>query len=695
MTLVRRLQLPLLLVLAVAVVTITVLSPAGPGQSGGASAGAALVEPPLPAKQRVPVRLASAPAGQARPGDLVALRQLVIATDTDDFGLATWKSVLDEIGSPYDVLLAGKDKLTTDKLVRADGVGRYDAVLLTNNALLHADASGNYTSMFDDAQWHVLWDYERAYHVRQVTLNAFPGATPEDYCLRSHGEGPVGTTPALLDQTTSEVFDYLDPHARIPLTQSYLYQGTLTKFCPAEPILTYQGNVVGVLSPSLDGRERIALTFSTGPDAVSTLLLGYGLVRWATKGVLIGEQRHWFNVDVDDWFNVTLRQLPDGSKEVFRISGQEAASIAAQQRDLREKYPLAKAFTLNMPFNGSRFDVTAPDRCSDAGTSDPLSSYTKCLVDQFRWINHTATHPQMNTTSYDVSLGEIKRNLDVAATGGLPVPKVVLKTPEYSGLGVYNPDPTSLAAPTDHGLAASNKALLDAAYDMGVRYVEGNMSFASHRPGCFNCGIDHPLRPGLFVVPDWPTNIAFEATTPAEETTLYNAEYGRNGTASDHANHDLDYPAVIDAESDVALRQLMVGSSYAHTLHQGNLHEYAPGRSLTFDWIKATVDKYSSYYAVPLENTDWVTLAHYVQARTQHFALLAARNDAIWNRATNAVSYTPADDGSLFLTGIQSRPADPQEQWTPDSSEIYGSDTVSQLGLAKGNEVVVMASPRS
>lgn len=693
MTLLRRLQLPLLLVLAVAVVAITVMSPAGPGQPG-AAARSALVEPPAPVKQRVPVRLANAPAGQARPGDQVALRQLVIGTDTDDFGLATWKSVLDEIGSPYDVLLAGKDKLTPDKLTRADGVGRYDAILLTNNALLHADAKGNYTSEFDGAQWHALWDYERTFHVRQVTLNAFPGATPEDYCLRPRSEGAVGTTPAMLDQTDSGIFDYLNPKAKIPLTQSYLYQATLTKFCPAEPILTYQGNVVGVLSPSLDGRERIAVTFSTGPDAVSTLLLGYGLVRWATKGVLLGEQRHWFNVDVDDWFNVTLRKLPDGSNEVFRISGEEAASVAAQQRDLREKYPLAKSFMLNMPFNGSRFDVTAPTRCSAEGVSDPLSSYTKCLVDQFRWVNHTASHPQMNNTSYDVSRDEIKRNLDIAATGGLPVATTVLKTPEYSGLGVYNPDPKSLAPPTDHGLEASNKAMLDAAYDSGVRYVQGNMSFASHRPACFNCGEYHPLRPEIFVVPDWPTNIAFEATTPDEETSLYNAEYGQKGTAADHANHDLDYAAVIDAESDVAVRQLMVGSAYAHTLHQGNLHEYAPGRSLTFDWIKATVDKYSTYYAVPLENVDWVTLAHYVQARNDHFAQLAGHDDAVWNRATNAITYTPVNDGPLFLTGIQSRPATPDDQKALDSSETYGSDTVSQLGLAKDSQVVVMASPR-
>ena len=78
---------------------------------------------------------------------------------------------------------------------------------------------------------------------------------------------------------------------------------------------------------------------------------------------------------------------------------------------------------------------------------------------------------------------------------------------------------TTLAgSPTDFGLHASNRALLKAASDLGVKYVGGDISFASHKPRCFNCGIFHPLQPDLLLVPDWPTNIAFEATTPQERS---------------------------------------------------------------------------------------------------------------------------------------------------------------------------------
>ncbi|CAM4089670.1 hypothetical protein KIPE111705_40040 [Kibdelosporangium persicum] len=676
----RNLPIPLLIVVALGLVAVTLSSPSGLGTPRGTATSAQPLlpeQPPLPRKNRVPVRAASADTG---PGTRVALRQLVVATDAEDFGLAAWKSVLDAIGTPYDVLLARTERLTPERLVRPDGAGRYNAILLSNNALLYS-SNGTYRSAFDDPQWNALWDYERGFQVRQVSLNTFPGQTPEDHCLRPVRESSIGTKPepATLTGAGAQVFDYLHQDAKVPIVQSYLYRTKLG--CAAEPLLKVGPDIAGVLSKAPDGRERAAVTFSLGPDAVSTKLLGPGLVRWATRGVFLGEQRHWFGVDVDDWFSSTMRQHPDGTKDVYRLTGAEAAEVAAQQKKVRQNHPLAKDFTLNLPYNASKFDARAPAKCS-SDTPEPLSSYTKCLADEFRWINHTSTHPQMNDTSYDRSHTEIRRNLTDAAIAGLRVPHTVLKTPEYSGLGVYNPDPVSPDPPTDHGLGGSNKEMLKAASDLGVKYVQGNMSFAGHRPSCFNCGIHHPLQPDVFVVPDWPTNIAFEAVTPEEQTALYNAEYGQH-----------TYEAIVANEAEVALQHVISGSAYVHTLHQGNLHQYAEGKSLAFDWIEAVLAGYSSYYRVPLKNTDWITLANYVENRTSHFTQLT--EDAVWNRVTNAVTYTPKNDGSLFITGIETREATEEDQKGPDEAELYGTDAVSRLGVTAGQAVTLTASPRS
>jgi hypothetical protein len=701
----RRKWLAPVLAALVTVALTTVSPPAGATGQGDRSASGerhrhgfirgevARPQPPAPPRLRVvngPVN-PSANASPAAAADRVALRPLVIALDSADFGLSTWKAVLDRIGTPYDVLTAGTEQLTAGRLVRPDGSGRYSAVLLTDNALLQPDGSGGYVSAFDAAEWQALWAYERTYRVRQVSLYTSWGTFPEDYCLRPGVEGGVGATglEATLTPTGRGLFDRLNPAAIVPITFSYVYRSALAPGCAAQPVLTADNYVLGVLSTSADGRERAALTFSSNEFLPQTDLLGYGLVRWATRGVFAGELRHWINADVDDWFNTNDHLYPDGHLETdpgFRLSGADAAGVNTQQTALRSGYAATAGFTLNLPYNGGDLTPAAPSQCSATGTPDALTSYSKCLAGSFRWVNHTVTHPEMNSTDYATNRREIQNNLTIARQAGLTVPTEVLKTPAYSGLGVYNPDPNApdTDPPTDFGLSASNPALLSAAKDSGVRYLHGNMSFASHRPSCFNCGIRHPLRPELLVVPDWPTNIGYQVTTPAEETLLYNSLYGPNGRFP-YYDHDLSYPELLSYESEVALQHVMSGSAYSHTLHQGNLRQFAPGRSLTFDLLRTVVDRYSARFAVPLRNPDWPALARYVEARTSHFAELRAGGDAVWDKSTNTVTRTSATTGSLFLTGV-THPA--------GTADRYGADTITRLPITAGTTVVATAVPR-
>ncbi|WP_228122599.1 Agd3-related carbohydrate-binding protein [Saccharothrix syringae] len=676
---------PFLTLLAVAALTAAPVRAAAP-EPGGPAPGpvrAGDTEPPLPV---VDGAIPPADRPTTATGDAVALRPLVIALDATDPGLPTWRAVLDRVGTPYDVLPAMTEPLTAGRLVRPDGTGRYDAVLLTTNALLHPDGAGGYASALDAAEWQALWAYERAYAVRQVSLYTSWGTFPEDYCLRPGVEGAV-TSPVRLSlaDAGAELFDRLRPTARVPLHRSYAYRSALAGGCAARPLLTLGDHVLGVVGTSVDGRERAALAFSSREDQAQTDVLGYGLLRWATRGVLVGESRHWLTVDVDDWFNTGDHLHEDGRLETepgFRLSGEDAAGAVAQQRRLREDHPVAGDFTLTLAYNGGGLDPGAPARCSSADTGDPLTGYSRCLAGEFRWLNHTVHHPPLDSTTYAENAAEIADNLAIARRAGLTVPTEVLKTPAYSGLGVYHPDPGAAPTdpPTDFGLTGSNRALLAAARDLGVRYLHGNMSFAGHRPGCFNCGTRHPLEPSLLVVPDWPTDIAYHVTTPAEQTYFHNHRGGRPPSP------DLTYDEIVDHESDVALRHVLTGSAYAHTLHQGNLREYSPGRSLVFDWLRAVVGKYAEDYRVPLRNPDWPALARYADARTAHFAELRSGGDAVWDRHAGTVAYTPATTGSLFFTGVTARDGE---------VDAYGADTVSRVPITAGVALVATAAPRA
>ncbi|MCA2186080.1 Agd3-related carbohydrate deacetylase [Nonomuraea cavernae] len=624
----------------------------------------------------------------AAANDRVGLRALVVAVDEDDWGVATWKSVLDRVGAAYDVLYTRTQPLTAQSLLQGDGTGRYNAILLTNNSLLHPDGDGGFVSGLDTAEWNVLWAYERDFGVRQASLYTAYGTFPEDYCLRAGSEGGVGDTPISTQLTTAGagVFDYLKSGVNVPISLSYVYRGTIAAGCSADPVITAGGDVLGVRSTSTDGRERMALTFTSNQYLPQADLLTYGLFRWATRGLFLGEQRHYLNADVDDWFSYTDHLKADGTLDTdpgFRLTRSDAVAFYNRQNSFRSANSLASAFKLNIAYNGEGAELLSLPTCLlNLPVLDGLTSYSRCRASSFTWINHTFSHPKMNSTDYGTNYSEILANRTRAGLLGLSVDPKVLKTGEYSGLGVYHPDPDNdIDPPTDHGLAASNPELLRAAKDLGVKYLHGNMSFNSHKPSCFNCGIYHPLEPAVMVVPDWPTNIAYHTTTPDEETLFYNSYYGPSGKFP-YWPANQTYAQIIGHESDVAMQHVMSGSVYTHTFHQGNARDYGSGKSLVFDWLEAVAAKYNSYYKVPLLTPNWGTLAEYTENRTKHFAGLGNVN-AVYDRVADTVTFTSTAATTVFATNA-----------AVAGATAYGTDTVGQVTLAAGTPVTVAASVR-
>ena len=81
-----------------------------------------------------------------------------------------------------------------------------------------------------------------------------------------------------------------------------------------------------------------------------------------------------------------------------------------QQTALRTAYPQAAGFTYNLAFNGADIDPFAGNTCSPNGDATQLTATTKCLKDNFRWINHTLNHPELNSTNYATTYAEINDN---------------------------------------------------------------------------------------------------------------------------------------------------------------------------------------------------------------------------------------------------------------------------------------------
>jgi peptidoglycan/xylan/chitin deacetylase (PgdA/CDA1 family)/predicted lipoprotein with Yx(FWY)xxD motif len=630
----------------------------------------------------------AANAAAAGANDRVALRALVVATDSNDFGVATWKATLDRVGAAYDVLYDSTTPLTADTLVGADGVGKYNAILLTNSMQIYA-SGGTYLNGLTSDEWNLIWAYERNFGVRQAALYTSYGTWPEDYCLRAAGETSVGDTPLNLSLTSAGagVFDYLKPTATIPLQQSYVYDTTIAPGCSADATLTDGTNVLGVRSTSTDGRERIALTFTSNQYLMQSDLLVFGLFRWATKGLYLGEQRHYLNVDIDDWFNTSDHYYPDGHIEYtpgWQDTAHDMVNLDNQQIALRTAYPQAAQFEYNLAYNGSDIDPFAGNTCSPDGGVNELTATTKCLATHFRWLNHTWDHPELNSTDYATTYSEINQNRTAGKAIGLTPPDDVLKTPEYSGLGVYTEDPNcDTCVPVDHGLAASNPNMLQAAKDLGVKYLHGNMSFPSEVPAHFNANIVHPLEPSLSIVPDWTTNIAYFVTTPDEATAFYNSLYGPAGKFP-YFSADQTYDQVVANEARIALQHVLEGSVNTTTFHIANTNDYGSGKTLVGDWVQSVVSQYSSYYSTPLLTPDWSGLGAYTTERDAHFAQLDAGVVPVYDRSAGTVTVTSPLAGTVEISGVQT-----------DTSSTYGSDVTAPVALAANTAVTVPAVPRA
>ena len=692
------------------------VSAAAPGTPARTEAEAPAL-PPVPALPQTPAEARSAaerlregyvPRGaglhaQALPAgaqtNRVALKVLVLSSGEGDFGLSSAVSMLKESAIPYDVLDASTRPLTMDVLVGEDGVGRYQGVVLTSSALLMPSSTpGPLPSALDSAEWATLFEYERAYRVRQLALFGWPGAVPEDYGLRA--VDGAATTLTTAQATPEGQRTLLDLTSRpMPVLHAYTYPAEVVPVSgvtSTTPLLTDpDGRVLAAASTASDGRERLLLTAMQAPTLPHTQLLGYGLMEWLTRGVHLGEHRRFLQIDIDDWFLPgTHYDAATGGfyRDPFRIGGSDALSLRDQQQAIAADFPVARNFRYALAFNGMGARTDAPALCTrealagspdTLGSPDSLSSATRCLTDSFDWVNHTRDHLRMDVMDEATATTQLADNLLIGAQLGLKLSRSALVTGEQSGLGYMDPgdDGTRNNAPylqpkQDLGLERSNVHLLTAMTRTGTRYIASNHSVASQwDAGCPTCGVPHPLNPNVFLVPRWPNGVAYFTTTPAEVTGYYNSVYGPQGTAP-YWDHDLSYAELLDQESGFALSHLLDGGAFPHYMHQANLREYAPGQSVASDWVRALLRRYSSFSTLPLTTLRWDDLGQYLERRTRTIHA-QDRGDlsGVYDRASNTVTLSSKAPLPYLLTGGAA--GTPYGALRLQSGEVSGQLTVN------------------
>ena len=401
--------------------------------------------------------------------NLLALKLLIITAGTADPDLDAAKAMLGQAGVPYDVLDATTTPLTEDSLmVAADGSGRYQGVILTNNSLFFQNSNGGYESALDVNEWATLWQYEQTFKVRQLSMYTFPGVFPEDYGMR-YLDGTASDSADVVAAPGQTITSEFRPGAVVKVRNAYNYPAVVLDpvswngvgVANVQPVLvdkTSPSRVFAATSTTTSGRERLALTMAHNQYFLHSQLLGYSLVNWVTKGLYLGEYRRYNQLDIDDWFlygdhyNAATKTL---SPDSFRMSASDALGARDQQTTLQNTFDVARGFRFAVAYNGGGANTAAAASCDpNVGGVDPLTSMTKCLAGAFNWVSHTRDHLYMDFLNTTQSTTQIRDNQTIGATLGLVRSTKGLITGDMSGLGYYNA--AGDGPKTNYGLSASN-----------------------------------------------------------------------------------------------------------------------------------------------------------------------------------------------------------------------------------------------
>ncbi len=580
----------------------------------------------------------------------VKLKFLLITADSDESGFEAMKTFLTRIGIPFDILVASTEILSSEKLEAQPGLGNYSGVILTTNNLAYFDGT-NWLSAFDPIEWQILSDYERAYKVRQLTLYAFPDGINTGLNYTGYADTTSTALNVKLTDQGKKIFGDLKSDITIGIRQAWTYLAQVTD--GAIPLIrTSDGSVVAALHTSLDGREGLAVTTAHNPYLTHSLLLSYGLIRWVSRGVFLGEHKMYFATHSDDYFidNDVWNPTTHMNSGTFRLRASDVKSLVSWQNSFRSGNPLFKSFTIDHAFNGEGYDPTAISNCDPKSSTktDALSAITHCYHSTFRWINHTFGHLSFDdsTTLADVN-DQISSNIAVATgAGGLQLSSqefdpTVLVTGNHSGLGYFDEVLPLVNAGKSH--ASAN--LIIGAQALGIRLLASNTSAPTTLPICISsvedCNQSNPspnqgLRfpnnlpaNDILLEPRFPINIFYNTTTPVELTDEYNTIY-RN-----YWGRDLSFQQIMDFESDVVISHILSGSVNPHFVHQSNLRNYGGGNCLLCVFAKNVATKYAKMKTLPVLNLSMADIGKRLVART---AYDNAGASAIWNKTTGALT---------------------------------------------------------
>lgn len=673
-----------------------------------------------------------AAAAPAFADNAVKLRILVITTGeaTEDLGFAYIKPVLDEMGVPYDVLNARTQDLTPITLASSSAgtgckaedagcVGNYNGIILTDADLVPG---------FTPSEWDTLHDYQKNFGVRQAVLSGWPATYSDpqpphgvylDYGLvysssRNDYEARWTVPPAY----SKEVFEYVNQANPFPITDfafaanprndaARLRDGSEPS---VEPLLRTQNgealvSIVRYMMPSRTApvREVMISTITNASSLIHSKVLAYEFINWVTQGVFVGARFVHMAAHLDDLFrrntlwDVTLHK--DNPATTYRLNSADISNAVSKQLAFRAAHPVAADFKLDFPFNGSGAVVDPEAMPLTANLTEDLVFAVVANKTNFRFINHTFAHSDMDKapvpvgtpcdyatfTSIAAIQAEITKNRTVWGLLDLPERDQnnrVLVTGSHSGLkdrkctddpALHSDMLNVQADDVAFDAGGANPLFLEAAAKAGVDYLAADSSQRDQNVEQYIDQYEDGSQMNRLMLPRWPTNIFYNVTNPSQLEDEYNYIYNRRFVNAGQNPCEIpgaicsprNYREILMVEADMALRHMLTFSKWPHFFHQANLAKYdESGNTLQFDWLNAVITRYEQLFKLPVKNLPYYLIGDHT---AESLNAKSAAIQATWNRTTDHVTLSANKAvPHLRVTGLA-------------GGELYGGQLIREI----------------
>jgi hypothetical protein len=586
------------------------------------------------------------------------MRVLVISANGAEPSLQAITRTLDHLGTPYTLHVASQARgtLTADRLSN-DCHANYQAVIVATGLVDNA-----WSGVLTATELQALHTFESQFKVRQVVGYTFPN----DFGLTFTGTtvSTIGAPPLQVSLTPAgtAMFPYINLGARTPakplvVEQAIAYLAQPVAGSATTPIIIdAAGNTLAAVTTTSDGREVLALTFDSNRYSLQTLLFGYGIVNWATRGVFVGERKIYMSAQVDDvliaddrWLDGTSCSLvgkdlsANGTGPTVRMTGTDMLAAAAWQI-AKNRQPTTANLRMTMAING--WGATGIYR------RDTLTPIARWVSPLFYWVSHTYDHPTLDGMGYAAAKAEFTMNNDIARQ-----------------LRLFNYSATSAVTPNISGLRDAE--VMQAALDAGVRYVVTDSSQPGQDSPTPNVGIYNWMQPQILMIPRRPVNLFYNVSTPAEWTSEYNCIY------RDFFGRDLTYQEILDFNSNQLLPYLLGGENRPWMFHQSNLVAYDGRRSLLSDLLDATLAKYNGYFTLPILSPSMDALGRSIEAR------MKLQSAQVTATLQPGVSLTLASNADVTV---------PVAGLAATGAETYGGQPIARVNVKAGVPLTVPLS---